>query len=198
MTARLHCPAVVRDTLPEDMANVLRVRMEGWRAAYRGIVPPGCLESMDDGPAALTLALRHFRDRPRDRHHLIAERDGRVVAFAVCGAARAALPMPGVDPRPGELHALYAHPEAWSTGVGSLLLEEVRERLADDGYRSMVLWVLEDNQRARAFYERHGLRQTGPRALFGLGSALLPQVQYGAPLAARTGRPCLPVDRAAC
>ncbi|MCD0486196.1 GNAT family N-acetyltransferase [Streptacidiphilus sp. ASG 303] len=188
---------MVRDTRPEDMADVLRVRTAGWRAAYRGIVPPAYLGAMDDGPEALTRALRHFRERPADRHHLVAERGGRVVAFAVCGAARATLPLPAEGVRPGELHALYAHPEVWSTGVGSLLLEEARRRLAADGYPSTVLWVLEDNMRARAFYERHGLRPTGSRTLLRLGGARLPELQYGAPVlpAPREAGQAVPASR---
>ncbi|WP_377269140.1 GNAT family N-acetyltransferase [Peterkaempfera sp. SMS 1(5)a] len=182
MTAETYGPAVVRDTRPEDMAEVLRVRTAGWRAAYRGIVPPAYLGAMDVGPEALTRALRHFRERPGDRHHLVAVRGGRVAAFAVCGAARPALPLPAEDERPGELYALYAHPEVWSTGVGALLLGEARRRLTADGYPSMVLWVLEENARARAFYERHGLRPTGSRTLLRLGGARLPELQYRAAL----------------
>ncbi|MFJ6217393.1 GNAT family N-acetyltransferase [Streptomyces sp. NPDC092296] len=179
MTVETYGTAVVRETRPEDMADVLRVRTAGWRAAYRGIVPPAYLDALDAGPEALTRALRHFRERPRDRWHLVAERGGRVVAFAVCGGARATLPLPAEgERRPGELYALYAHPEAWSTGVGALLLEAVRGRLAGDGYPAMVLWVLEENARARAFYERHGLRPTGARAMLRLGGARLPELQY--------------------
>jgi ribosomal protein S18 acetylase RimI-like enzyme len=193
MTAGVPGPVVVRDTRPEDMADVLRVRTAGWRAAYRGIVPPAYLDAMDAGPEALTRALRHFRERPRDRHHLVALRGGRVVAFAVCGAARPSLPLPSEGERPGELYALYAHPQAWSTGVGRLLLEEARRRLTADGYTSMLLWVLEENARARAFYERHGLRPTGSRTLLRLGGARLPELQYAAPLRAvpdsRSARP---------
>ncbi|AXI79686.1 GNAT family N-acetyltransferase [Peterkaempfera bronchialis] len=192
MTAERYGPAVVRDTRPEDMADVLRVRTAGWRAAYRGMVPPAYLDALDSGPEALTRALRHFRERPRDRHHLVAERGGRVVAFAVCGGARPMLPLPGEGERPGELYALYAHPEAWSTGVGSLLLGEARRRLAADGYPAMVLWVLEENARARAFYERHGLAPTGARSLLRLGGARVPEVQYRMLLTA------VPEQRAAC
>lgn len=193
MTAKTHCPAVVRDTRPEDMADVLRVRTAGWRAAYRGIVPPAYLDALDAGPEALTRALRHFRERPRDRHHLVALRGGRVVAFAVCGAARPTLPLPAEGARPGELYALYAHPDAWSTGMGGLLLQETRRRLAAEGYPSMVLWVLEENARARAFYERHGLRPTGSRTLLRLGGARLPELQYEASLRAVPGpRPTRP------
>jgi ribosomal protein S18 acetylase RimI-like enzyme len=181
--------AAVRDTRPEDLAEVLRLRAASWRATYRGIVPPAYLDALETGPEALTRALRHFRERPRDRHHLVAERAGRVVAFAVCGAARPTLPLPEEGGRPGELYALYAHPEAWSTGVGSLLLAEARRRLAADGYPAMVLWVLEENARARAFYERNGLRPTGARTLLRLGGARLPELQYGTGLdAAPDGR----------
>jgi GNAT superfamily N-acetyltransferase len=65
---------------------------------------------------------------------VIAEEDGRAVGFVAFH---------------GEvLHALYVVPELWSRGIGSRLLE-----LAGP---VSSLWVLEENRRARLFYERHG------------------------------------------
>ena len=169
----------VRDATDADIGAVRRLRAASWRAAYAGIVPPVYLEAMDTGPEEVARAVRYFRQSPPDQHLLVAERDGRIVAFASCGPER---PMPeqlrtGVVC--GEVYALYAHPEAWSTGAGALLLAAARERLRADGREQAVLWVLEANSRARAFYERQGWRPTGGRGELRLGGALLPELQYG-------------------
>lgn len=83
--------------------------------------------------------------------------------------------------RAGELLALYVAPEHWSTGAGRTLLAAASEKLAADGHRSLALWVLEGNSRARRFYERHGLRPTGHRRTVTLG-APVPEVRYEAAL----------------
>jgi GNAT superfamily N-acetyltransferase len=57
---------------------------------------------------------------------------------------------------PPWLEAMYVRPAAWGTGVASALhaaaVAELRERRVERAR----LWTLEDNGRARRFYERHG------------------------------------------
>ncbi|MFC1436450.1 N-acetyltransferase family protein [Streptacidiphilus sp. N1-3] len=177
MQGRLEPPSV-RDATAADIGAVRRLRAASWRAAYAGILPPVYLEAMDTGPEEIACAVRRFLQSPPDRHLLLAERDGRILAFASCGPER---PMPehlrtGV--LPGEVYALYAHPEAWSTGIGASLLDAARERLRADGREQTVLWVLEANARARCFYERQGFHPTGERAELRLGGAVLTELQY--------------------
>ena len=170
---------LIRDTTAADIADVLLLRAASWRAAYAGIMPPAYLDSLDTGPEAVARAVRRLRENPPGRHHLVAERAGRIVAFAAAGPER---PMPeqlrtGISR--GEVYALYAHPDAWSSGVGAALLDAARERLLADGLGRQVLWVLEANSRARAFYERQGLLATGRRSSLRLGGAVLTELQYG-------------------
>ena len=53
----------------------------------------------------------------------------------------------------GMLNYLYLEPEATGRGIGSALLDRVKERLPD-GFR---LWRFQQNDGARRFYKRHGL-----------------------------------------
>ncbi|HSP70846.1 MAG TPA: GNAT family N-acetyltransferase [Gaiellaceae bacterium] len=59
---------------------------------------------------------------------------------------------------PGWLNGLYVRPEAWGTGVAARLHERA---LAALGPGIARLWVLEENHRARRFYERRGWREDG-------------------------------------
>jgi GNAT superfamily N-acetyltransferase len=79
---------------------------------------------------------------------VVAVADAQVVGFASCGACRD-------DDRPGarELWALYVLPDWWGTGTGAALVEAAG---ALD-----VVWVLEGNARAIAFYGQQGFRPDG-------------------------------------
>jgi ribosomal protein S18 acetylase RimI-like enzyme len=79
---------------------------------------------------------------------------GEVVAFASTGPDRE-------DPTRGELYAIYALPEAFGRGAGRALIAEVVATLREAGYTDAILWVLADNPRARAFYEREGWTPDG-------------------------------------
>ena len=60
-----------------------------------------------------------------------------------------------------ELRLLYADPTVWDRGVGAALLRHAVDTLQSLGFGEVRLWVLRENDRARAFYERHGWRATG-------------------------------------
>jgi GNAT superfamily N-acetyltransferase len=112
--------------------------------------------------AALDVAVREERwrqrlARPESREAVfVAEDDGHVVGFASCGERRDV-------PAEGELYAIYALPESWGSGAGPLLMTAVLTALRESGVSSAILWVLEDNPRARRFYEREGWTRSGRR-----------------------------------
>ena len=64
--------------------------------------------------------------------------------------------------RPGEyvIWGMWVAPEARRTGLGAQLLQEGVDWSWDAGARLVTLWVVDDNQPARALYERAGFVQT--------------------------------------
>ncbi|MCG8919551.1 GNAT family N-acetyltransferase [Actinokineospora sp. PR83] len=77
---------------------------------------------------------------------LLAERGGRPVGFALV-APRA---------RTLELFYLAVDPDAWGSGVGSRLLQDVEQHAREVGREVLELWVINDNERAIGVYERAG------------------------------------------
>ena len=61
----------------------------------------------------------------------------------------------------GWLEGLYVVPERWGTGLGEELHDRALDEVRGLGSGSCKLWVLEDNARARRFYERRGWRENG-------------------------------------
>ena len=72
---------------------------------------------------------------------------------------------------------MYADPSAWSTGVGAALMCAALEHLTAMRFSHVTLWVLEDNERARRFYERWGFRADGARQVIDLGAPVA-EVRY--------------------
>jgi ribosomal protein S18 acetylase RimI-like enzyme len=126
-----------------------------WQAAYEHVFGAERL-------AAIDVRVREERWRERlaepERRHvvLVAEDEGSVVGFASCGESRDTA-------GEAELYAIYVLPESWGSGAGPALMRAALERLGADGFSTATLWVLEDNPRARRFYEREGWSIDGGR-----------------------------------
>ena len=171
---------VIRAGSAADAAQIAAVQREGWFAAYEGIIPAEIIHrvTMPDNGARVR---QTFRTRPWQRM-LVAVAAGRqdlgqagdptvprIVGYASFGPETDVLSAPwphpmttdGEDGSVAELYALYVRPAWWSTGTGRALMERALARTSGAGYRSVTLWVLRDNHRARRFYERAGFAPDG-------------------------------------
>lgn len=158
----------VRAATADDARAIVDVRISSWRATYGEYLPDHVWDEIDPAVAATRLAQR-LADGSRAA--LVAEVDGAARAYAAYGACR-----DDDLPDAGEVQAIYAHPDHWSTGLGRALLPATIEAL---GVRPIVLWVLEANERARRFYEIAGFRSDGMRKQADLlGGVQLPEIRY--------------------
>ncbi len=143
---------VIRAAVPDDAAGIATVHIASWKAAYANLLPAEMLDRLD-------IAEREpvWRERlhQAEKIHLrawVATKGGETIGFATTG------PSPDGDLPPGvhELSALYLIPSMWRRGIGSRLLAIAEESLKTAGVRELVLWVLEGNDGAKAFYEGQG------------------------------------------
>lgn len=144
----------IRATTEADIDAVADLHVRGWQAAYKGILPADFLSALNPAEWA-----QRRRSTPREpgQQAIVAERDDRIVAMATFGPYR----HDGDGSRMGELYSIYVDPDHLGEGIGTVLITAAKEGLAAAGFPDMRLWVLEENHRARRFYERHGLRPDG-------------------------------------
>jgi GNAT superfamily N-acetyltransferase len=158
----------VRKATARDADSISRIQERGWQAAYRHVFP---VEELDRGgfiePARWRARLRH---PPAGWVTLVAARDGDVVGFASVGPSRDI-------PLFGEVYAIYVEPSLWSSGAGRALMSEAERELASK-YAEATLWVLEDNPRARKFYELRGWSLDGARQAHERWGVAAPEVRY--------------------
>jgi ribosomal protein S18 acetylase RimI-like enzyme len=147
---------LIRPAVPEDAEATARIHVDSWAAAY---------------------TLRGFSFEQRlDQHRrllpsFVAEVDGRIAGFVGVGASRD-------RDADGELYVIYVDPAQWGCGVGRELIRAGEERLRELGYRHVVLWVLDDNPRARRFYEAAGWQADGERRPIEFLGQTVPEVRY--------------------
>ncbi len=135
----------VRHAVRSDVRAISELRVAGWRAAYTGLVPQEMLDRQDPEREAERRDAA-WESRTCDAELVAVDERGSVVGWAVAGAAR-----DEAWTGAGELYALYAHPEHWSTGVGHALIRAAENVLREAGYRRAYLLVLTGNERAARF-----------------------------------------------
>lgn len=150
----------------DDRLAVSGIYEASWKYAYRDILPGEYLESI---PAGRWVSGLDFSDRI----HLVMLDGGRYIGAACCCASR----FPEFDGW-GEIVSLYLLPSYMGRGCGRPLLEAAVSALAAQGYRNAFLWVLEENRRARAFYERMGFQHSGIRRADVIGGKTVREAAY--------------------
>lgn len=172
----------IRAATREDADAITDVQVAAWRRGYAHVLPQSLLFA-DDFDAVRRTFWTSWRFAPGHRVAVAVERtddddtdDEHVVGFSSYGPERERAR--GFTGR-GEIWAFYLHPHAWGGGAATELMSYTELRLCAEGFESAVLWVLDDNPRARAFYEKLGWATSGMTAHFhGDGNLRVPEVEY--------------------
>jgi ribosomal protein S18 acetylase RimI-like enzyme len=163
----------VRPARAGDAESLARVQVASWRQSFAGTVPDALLAELTGDEAR-----KVWRDRwreavtnpPTSRHRvLVAVEPGpsrEVTGFVSAGPATDADRWPGTD---GELYELRVEPERTGRGHGSRLLQATADTLAEDGFRTMSIWVMQADQALRRLLESSGWAADGARAELDVG-----------------------------
>ena len=173
----------IRVAVPGDASGIAAVHVASWRAIYRGHMPDAVLDALDVDQGAV-----RWRDRlaAPDVDCLVAE-EASVLGFCSLTPCRDA----AQEICAGEIAAIYLHPDHWRRGLGRALLAAAEPLAHKRGYRSLGLWALRENQRARSFYEAVGFARDGEERIdTGLIGSPLHEVRYVRPVGSGApGRP---------
>lgn len=170
-TGRAGLAILVREADETDAPAIARVNVASWRSTYRDILPASLLASLSETEQTRRWAERlgPFRDR---NVAVVAEEQGRVVAYASGGAER------GGDPDYlGELYAIYILQNHQRRGTGGRMVARIAGMLLERGFETLLVWVLRDNP-SRAFYESLAGVYLREQALE-MGSVVVQEVAYG-------------------
>ena len=139
---------------PEEIEGKSLVHWQTWREAYDNLLPAEYQETM-------TLDRCRFFSQKYPENTLIAMDGKKVVGFIsygnFCDEAIQA----------GEIIALYVLKDYYGKGVSKQLMHAAFAAL--DQFSEIYLWVLKDNKRAIAFYQKMGFTFDGQEQILKLG-----------------------------
>ena len=165
---------VVRAAVPADAAAMAALHVRAWQAAYAGVMPADFLAGLTiaDREAMWRRSLTKPELAPAERVILVAADGDQVLGLCAAGHAR------GDDELGlGELYALNVDPPAWGRGAGRALLAAATAWL-DARFGVSILWVTEENSRARRLYERAGWSPDGGAKTEDFGGASVRDCRY--------------------
>lgn len=146
----------IRKARPGDGVRMAEIQVASWRRAYSGIMSPSLLDALDINQK--TDMWRNALERAGKGSYIVAEVNGRVEGFAVFGPARDQ-DLDGSET--AEIVSINIDPDKWGYGIGRSLLSYMIDRLNTDGFGSIYLWVVEQNERAIRLYQRNGFVREG-------------------------------------
>lgn len=149
-----------------DAPRLAFIHMVTWQVAYHGIFPD---EFFDSFQSDRRIAWWR-RMLGGGASVLVAELDDQVVGYCWVGASD--------DDGWGEVFSIYVHPDHWGGAHGHHLLRAGASVLRARGFERALLWVLEANQRGRAFYERQGWSRGKPIRVEEIGGVQVTEVRY--------------------
>lgn len=140
----------IRHANEQDAAGIANVHVNSWKTTYKGIVENRFLENLSAADRVESWR-RKLANMPEDEQLLvIADEDGKVYGFMSYGTEREQK-----ISDEGELYAIYLLKEIQGMGWGRELFARLKEFLQKNGYRSLLVWVLEGNS-AEHFYKHMG------------------------------------------
>lgn len=152
---------MIREAAIRDAARIAEIEVASSRYAYQNIVPDACLYQDLNVENRIPVHQRWIAENRFDEYVYEDAGTGTVKAMMGIGMCED-------EDKKGafELHFLYVDPDYVRMGVGAEMLRFFEQKGKENGCAEFVIWVLEDNEQARRFYEKHGYRPDGNAKIF--------------------------------
>ena len=140
----------IRFARPEDAAGIAQVHVDSWKTTYKGIIADAYLDrlSVEEHWNRWEKRLKH--PEPGEGVMVAENERGQICGFLDYGVDRETGRV-----HEAELYAVYLLQSEQRKGIGSEMFRQMLEALRTAGYRSLMVWVLEQNP-AVHFYRQVG------------------------------------------
>lgn len=165
----------VRAARPEDAPAIAAIHVGTWQHAYRDLLPASLLDGLRVSDRLRMWEGMLAAPRPRTTTLVAKGNDGPV---GVCHAGPERETDDPERARTGEVFLIYVSPGEQGRGVGRALMDAACDAMRAHGFSEAVLWVLDGNTPAIAFYERMGWRADGAVKQEMLDEVPIEEVRY--------------------
>ena len=145
---------LIRKVADGDAPVLAYIQTESWKAAFKGILEDDVLARCTDIERATQMYAGLLKAKKGNGYLL--EVDGKGHCIAWWDATREE-DMENF----AELICIHSLQDNWGKGYGSKMMDKVLADITEAGYTKVMLWVFEENHRARAFYEAKGFVKSG-------------------------------------
>lgn len=141
---------LVRPANIEDAKGIAEVHVASWQTTYKGLIDDSFLESLSVESKKRSWEWMFQNPNLGEVLFVAVTETGEIIGFSNGGKCR-----DDESGFSGELYAIYLLQEYQRRGIGRELIQAIVNSLQDQGYRSLMLWVLESNP-AINFYKKLG------------------------------------------
>lgn len=143
----------IRNVKKGDEKTLAYIQTESWKAAFAEILSPEIMNAYTDINKIESMYQEVLHNKLANGILLTANGMPHGTAFwGRCREKKFA--------DSAELICIHSLSDKWHKGFGSMLMEHVLAEMKEAHYKEAVLWVFEENMRARKFYEKHGFEAT--------------------------------------
>lgn len=151
---------MIREATVDDSTRIAEIDAVSSRYAYRDILSDACLEDLS------------VENRAPVHKRWIAEKRFGVYVYEdsdtgiIKGMMGIGMSEDDDKKDAFELHFIYVDPDYLRMGIGSEMLRFFEQKGREQGCQAFVIWVLEENEMGRSFYEKHNYRLDGKEKTF--------------------------------
>ncbi|MEM1485213.1 GNAT family N-acetyltransferase [Oscillospiraceae bacterium PP1C4] len=160
----------IKQATAQDAKTISHIHASSWKAAYRGMIPQQYLDELQDD--FWVSAFQSWIDTNPIKALLIYDNE-LPVGCIVYGKSR-----DDKLPEWGEIISIYLIPAYLGKGYGYKLFNSALDDMKHAGYHDIYLWVLEDNEAAKKFYERNGFVCNNDKYSFEIMNKPIHDVRY--------------------
>ena len=133
----------IRKAFPEDANSLNDCIISCWLSAYKGIVPDEYLSNMLAEKDNRAKKCKDNLINPGNCEYFCVFYKNKMIGFLI------------IHKTDGEIWAIYLVEEFCGKGYGKKVFDFAINELRLLGHTQISLWVFEENNRARRFYEKH-------------------------------------------
>lgn len=143
----------IRPAVPADAAVCAYIHKRSWVFAYGHCLSMELINKIHTNREVMWK--KFFANENSGNYAMVL--DGKMIGILTIAAARDK----DLPANTGELIGLYLDPDHIGCGFGRHAMDWAKRKLKARKFSTMVLWVLDRNDSAKAFYEKCGFRPDG-------------------------------------